>query len=161
MVAIVILTIGLFSTAALMSTSVNTTAKSHYMSTAAMLARKNWKISIATIKTTPPSSMRAAASRPTTLVTLTASRSPQTTASSPKPPPRAAASTSYTQTPAAGIVVTPGAGLPPPTPDSLIFDRRWTVTQMYQSSEFAPSLSWFTLQDSVNPVKFQMSVVRP
>jgi prepilin-type N-terminal cleavage/methylation domain-containing protein len=161
MVAIVILTIGLVSTAALMSTSVSTTAKSHYMSTAAMLATEKledldrFNKAEAPVKTAGGS---LAADTPGFFDTVQISSDnggiSETTSSG-------GASTSYTQTPAAGIVVTPGAGLPAPTPDTLIFDRRWTVTPDVPVLGVRTVTVLVTLQSGVTPVTFQMSVVRP
>jgi len=161
MVAIVILTIGLFSTAALMSTSVNTTAKSHYMSTAAMLATEKLE-DLDRYNKNDPAVVNAGGSLAADNVGYFDSiQISSNNGVISETTTTGGASTSYTQTPAAGIVVTPGAGLPPPTPDSLIFDRRWTVTPDVPVVGVRTVTVLVTLQDSVNPVKFQMSVVRP
>jgi prepilin-type N-terminal cleavage/methylation domain-containing protein len=160
MVAIVILTIGLISTAALMSTSVSTTAKSHYMSTAAMLATEKLEDLDRFNKADPSVATGGSLAADTVgyfdnvqISTNNGVISETTTTNG--------ASTSYTQTPAAGIVVTPNAGLPAPTPDALIFDRRWTVTPDTPIAGVRTVTVLVTLQNSVTPVTFQMSVVRP
>jgi prepilin-type N-terminal cleavage/methylation domain-containing protein len=163
MVAIVVLTIGLVSTAALMSTSVSTTSRSHYMSTAAMLATEKLEDLDRFNKAENPVKAAGgslAADIPGFFDKIQISSDnggiSETTSS-------AAGSTSYTQTPAAGVIVTPGAGLPPATPDTLIFDRRWTVTPDVPVLGVRTVTVLVTLNTALTrtPVTFQMSVVRP
>jgi hypothetical protein len=73
----------------------------------------------------------------------------------------AGVSTVYTQQPGGNITVTQNAGLPAPTADSLIFDRRWVVTANAPVTGVRTVTVLVTLQTSVIPVTFQMKVVRP
>jgi type IV pilus modification protein PilV len=162
MVAILILTIGLVGTAALMSTSVNTTARSHYMSTAAMLASEKLEDLDRFDKADPAviagGSLAADTAGYFDNVQISTDNGviSETTST-------AGVSTVYTTQPGGTITVTQGAGLPPPAADALTFNRRWVVVADtpvvgVRTVTVLVTCTSLTLKPQVT---FEMSVVRP
>src|ERR1700719_4242749 len=127
MVAIIVLTIGLVATAALMSQSVNMGAHARYVSTAALLASEKME-DLSRFPTSDPNlnaggSLAADVAGYSDSVQITATNgniNESTTISG--------STTLYTQRPDGVVVVTPGAGVPAATSDMLTFDRRWQIT---------------------------------
>jgi type II secretory pathway pseudopilin PulG len=162
MVAILILLVGLVGTAALMSTTVNTTARSHLMSTAAMLASEKLEDLDRFDKLDPPvaagGSLGANAAGYFDNVQISVDNGviAETTST-------AGISTSYVQQPGGNITVTQGAGLPAATPDTLTFNRRWVVTAdtPVKGVRTVTVLVTATSLTITPQVTFQMSMVRP
>jgi prepilin-type N-terminal cleavage/methylation domain-containing protein len=162
MVAIVVLTVGLMSTAALMSSSVSTTARSHYMSTAAMLASEKLEDLDRFNKNDPAmvpgGSLGADTAGYFDNVQISSDNGgiSETTSTG-------GVSTVYTEQPGGGVTVTQGAGLPAPTPDTLTFNRRWQVVNNSPVANVRTVTVLVTLTNQAlrPPVTFQMSVVRP
>ena len=127
MVSILILTIGLVGTAALMSNSVNMGAHARYVSTAALLASEKMedldRFPDNDPNLTPGGSLGAditGYSDSVQISTANGNINEVTTANG--------VPTLYTQKPDGTVVVTSGAGLPAVTPDMLTYDRRWLIT---------------------------------
>lgn len=127
MVSILILTIGLVGTAALMSNSVNMGAHARYVSTAALLASEKMedldRFPDNDPNLTPGGSLGAditGYSDSVQISTANGNINEVTTANG--------VTTLYTQKPDGTVVVTSGAGLPAVTPDMLTYDRRWLIT---------------------------------
>jgi type IV pilus modification protein PilV len=162
MVAILILTIGLVGTAALMSTTVNTTARSHLMSTAAMLASEKLEDLDRFDKIDPQVAAGGSLGADTAgyfdnvQISVDNGVISETTST-------AGVSTSYVQQPGGNITVTQGAGLPAPTSDTLTFNRRWAVAANTPVAgvRTVTVLVTATSQALKPQVTFQMSMVRP
>lgn len=162
MVAILVLTIGLVGTAALMSTTVSSTARSHLMSTAALLASEKLEDLGRFDKNDTPVQPGGSLAADTTgyfddvQISVDNGQINETTSTS-------GVSTSYVQTPGAGMTVTPNAGLPAVTSDTLTFDRRWIITNNSPTSgvRTVTVLVTATTQAIKPQVTFQMSMVRP
>jgi prepilin-type N-terminal cleavage/methylation domain-containing protein len=127
MVSILILTIGLVGTAALMSNSVNMGAHARYVSTAALLASEKMedldRFPDNDPNLAPGGSLGADITGYSDSVQISTSNgniNEVTTANG--------LNTLYTQKPDGTVVVTSGAGLPAVTPDMLTYDRRWLIT---------------------------------
>jgi prepilin-type N-terminal cleavage/methylation domain-containing protein len=127
MVSILILTIGLVGTAALMSNSVNMGAHARYVSTAALLASEKMedldRFPDNDPNLTPGGSLGAditGYSDSVQISTANGNINEVTTANG--------VTTLYTQKPDGTVVVTSRAGLPAVTPDMLTYDRRWLIT---------------------------------
>jgi type IV pilus assembly protein PilV len=162
MVAIMVLSIGLVATAALMSTSVSSTSRSHYMSTASMLASE--KLEDLDRYNANDSPMAAGGSLTgdaagyfddVQISTNNGNINETTTQNG--------VTTVYTQQPGGNITVTQNASLPAPTPDTLTFDRRWLITQNspVNGVRTITVLVTLTNQSLKPPVTFEMSEVRP
>jgi type IV pilus modification protein PilV len=154
MVSIAVLTVGLLSVAALMSQTSNTSAHSRYMSTASMLASEK----LEDLSRFPSTNPALAAGTYTDVVQISSDQGTinETTSTG-------GVSTLYTQTPGGTITVTPGAGLPAATSDTLTFNRQWTIVA---NSPVAGVNTITVLVTLVNtglnpPVTFQMSMVHP
>ena len=126
MVSILILTIGLVGTAALMSNSVNMGAHARYVSTAALLASEKMedldRFPDNDPNLSPGGSLGAditGYSDSVQISTTNGNINEVTTANG--------VTTLYTQKPDGTVVVTSGAGLPAVTPDMLTYDRRWLI----------------------------------
>ena len=126
MVSILILTIGLVGTAALMSNSVNMGAHARYVSTAALLASEKMedldRFPDNDPNLAPGGSLTAditGYSDSVQISTANGNINEVTTANG--------TTTLYTQKPDGTVVVTPAAGLPAVTPDMLTYDRRWQI----------------------------------
>ena len=127
MVSILILTIGLVGTAALMSNSVNMGAHARYVSTAALLASEKMedldRFPDNDPNLTPGGSLGADITGYSDLVQISSANgniNEVTTANG--------VTTLYTQKPDGTVVVTSGGALPAATPDMLTYDRRWLIT---------------------------------
>jgi type IV pilus assembly protein PilV len=167
MVAILVLTIGLVGTAALMSQSVNMGAHARFVSTAALLASEKME----DLDRFPDNDPNLAAGgglgadiagySDSVQISSNNGNINETTVS-------AGATTLYTQKPDGTVVVTPGAGLPAVTPDLLTFDRRWQITanptvggQVITGAVQITVLVTLTNQTLNPPVTFQTSLVHP
>jgi prepilin-type N-terminal cleavage/methylation domain-containing protein len=162
MVAIVVLTVGLVGTAALMSTTVNSTARSHLMSTAALLASEKLedlgRFDKIDTPVQPGGSLTADTAGYFDNVQISVDNGAinETTTTN-------GVSTTYVQTPTNGMVVTPNAALPPPSSDTLTFDRRWLIVNNSPTAgvRTVTVLVTATTQTIRPQVTFQMSSVRP
>jgi prepilin-type N-terminal cleavage/methylation domain-containing protein len=169
MVAILVLTIGLVGTAALMSTTVSSTAKSHIMSTAALLASEKLEDLGRFDKLDTPVQAGGSLTANTVgyfdnvQISIDNGQINETTTTN-------GVSTSYVQTPAAGMTVTPNAGLPPNSSDTQTFNRRWLITANTPTAGVRTVTVLVTayspLVAKVNAgtppqITFQMSTVRP
>ena len=126
MVSILILTIGLVGTAALMSNSVNMGAHARYVSTAALLASEKME----DLDRFPDNDPNLAAGGSLTADITGYSDSVQISTANGNINEVTTANgvtTLYTQKPDGTVVVTSGAGLPAVTPDMLTYDRRWKI----------------------------------
>jgi|ERR1700719_3429905 prepilin-type N-terminal cleavage/methylation domain-containing protein len=168
MVAIIVLTIGLIGTAALMSQSVNMGAHARYVSTAALLASEKMedlsRFPTGDQNLVPGGSLTADVAGYSDSVQISANNgniNESTTISG--------TTTLYTQQPDGTVTITPGAGLPAATPDMLTFDRRWVIT-------LSPSVGGTTITGAhqitvlvilnnqifkETPVTYQTSLVHP
>jgi prepilin-type N-terminal cleavage/methylation domain-containing protein len=166
MVAILVLTIGLVGTAALMSTTVNSTARSHLMSTAALLASEKLEDLGRFDKNDTPVQAGGSLAADTTgyfdqvQISVDNGQINETTTTN-------GTTTAYTQTPTSGMVVTPNAGLPAVTSDTLTFDRRWIITNNSPTTGvrtvtvLVTALTQAVVHGTQSQVTFQMSMVRP
>jgi prepilin-type N-terminal cleavage/methylation domain-containing protein len=169
MVAILVLTIGLVGTAALMSTTVSSTAKSHIMSTAALLASEKLedlgRFDKGDSPVLPGGSLTAdtAGYFDNVQISVDNGQINETTSAG-------GVSYSYVQAPATGMTVTQNAGLPAATSDSLTFDRRWLIVNNSPTAGVRTVTVLVTanspLVAKVNgatppQITFQMSMVRP
>ncbi len=162
MVAILVLTIGLVGTAALMSTTVSSTARSHLMSTAALLASEKLedlsRFNVNDSPVAPGGSLAADTTNYFDNVQISVDNGSinETTSTN-------GTSTSYVQTPTSGMVVTPNAGLPATTSDTVTFNRRWIITNNTPTTgvRTVTVLVTATTQAIKPQVTFQMSMVRP
>jgi type IV pilus modification protein PilV len=154
MVSIAVLTIGLLSVAALMSQSVNTTTHSRYMSTASMLASEK----LEDLSRFPSTNPALAAGTYNDVVQISSDQGTinETTSTG-------GVSTLYTQTPGGTMTVTPGAGLPAATSDTLTFNRQWTIVAGAPVAGVNTITVLVTLTNTSlkPPVTFQMSMVHP
>jgi prepilin-type N-terminal cleavage/methylation domain-containing protein len=159
MVALVVLTIGLVGTAALMSTTLSSTVKSHTMSTAALLASEKLEDLGRFDKSDAP--VQPGGSLTANTAGFYGQINETTTTSG--------TSTSYVQTPTSGMVVTPNATLPAATSDTQTYTRRWLITP---NTPTAGVRTVTVLVTAASPlvaaptgtspqVTFQMSMVRP
>jgi prepilin-type N-terminal cleavage/methylation domain-containing protein len=167
MVALLILTIGLVGTAALMSQSVNMGAHARYMSTAALLASEKME-DLSRYPSTDPNLTPGGALGADTAGYFDSVQISTQNGNINETETSAGNSTLYTQQPDGTVTVTPGAGLPAATPDLLTFKRRWqivnapnvggaAVANVRQITVFVT----LTNQALNPPVTFQMSLVHP
>jgi type IV pilus modification protein PilV len=160
MVAILVLTIGLFSVAALMSQSVNTTAHSRYQTMAAMLASEK----LEDLNRYPNNDPHLAAGGSLGGDTVGYFDNVQTSTDNgviSETTSDAGGTTSYVQQPGAGVTVTVGGALPAVTSDTLTFDRRWTVIADTPVVGVRQITVLVTLKNKMlnPPVTYQISVV--
>jgi prepilin-type N-terminal cleavage/methylation domain-containing protein len=167
MVAILVLTIGLVGTAALMSQSVNMGAHARFVSTAALLASEKMedldRFPDNDPNLNPGGSLGADVAGYSDSVQISSDNgnlNETTTANG--------TTTLYTQQPDGTVVVTPGAGLPATSPDMLTFDRRWLITgnptvggQVITGAVQITVLVTLTNQSLKPVVTFQTSLVHP
>jgi Tfp pilus assembly protein PilV len=167
MVSILVLTIGLVGTAALMSNSVNMGAHARYVSTAALLASEKME----DLDRFPNNDPNLAAggslaanitgySDSVQISTANGNMNETTTANG--------ITTLYTQKPDGTVVVTPGAALGAATPDVLTFNRRWLITanptigaNVITGAVQITVLVTLTNQALNPPVTYQTSLVHP
>jgi prepilin-type N-terminal cleavage/methylation domain-containing protein len=127
MVSILVLTIGLVGTAALMSQSVNMGAHARYVSTAALLASEKME-DLSRFPTGDPN-LNAGGSLGADIAGYSDSVQISSTNGNINESTTISGNTTlYTQQPDGTVTVTPGAGVPAATSDMLTFDRRWLIT---------------------------------
>jgi prepilin-type N-terminal cleavage/methylation domain-containing protein len=167
MVSILVLTIGLVGTAALMSNSVNMGAHARYVSTAALLASEKME----DLDRYPDNDPNLVGGGSLGADLVGYSDSVQVSTSNGnvyETTTSAGVTTLYTQNPDGTVTVTPGAALPAATPDMLTYDRRWlivpnpvvganTITGAVQITVLV-TLTNTTLNP---PVTYQTSLVHP
>jgi prepilin-type N-terminal cleavage/methylation domain-containing protein len=167
MVSILILTIGLVGTAALMSNSVNMGAHARYVSTAALLASEKMEDLDRFPNNDPNLSAGGSLAANITgysdsvqISTANGNINETTTANG--------VTTLYTQRPDGTVVVTPGATLGAATPDMLTFNRRWLITanptvgaNVITGAVQITVLVTLTNQALNPPVTYQTSLVHP
>jgi prepilin-type N-terminal cleavage/methylation domain-containing protein len=167
MVSILILTIGLVGTAALMSNSVNMGAHARYVSTAALLASEKMEDLDRFPNNDPNLSAGGSLAANITgysdsvqISTANGNINETTTANG--------ITTLYTQRPDGTVVVTPGATLGAATPDMLTFNRRWLITanptvgaNVITGAVQITVLVTLTNQALNPPVTYQTSLVHP
>jgi prepilin-type N-terminal cleavage/methylation domain-containing protein len=167
MVSILILTIGLVGTAALMSNSVNMGAHARFVSTAALLASEKME----DLDRFPDNDPNLAAggslgadvagySDSVQISTYNGNINEVTTANG--------ATTLYTQKPDGTVVVTPGANLGAASSDMLTYDRRWQIVanptvgaNVITGAVQITVLVTLTNQSLNPPVSYQTSLVHP
>ena len=167
MVSILVLTIGLVGTAALMSNSVNMGAHARYVSTAALLASEKMedldRYPDGDPNITPGGSLAADINGYSDAVQISTSNGNiyETTTSG-------GVTTLYTQNPDGTVVSTVGAALPAATPDMLTFDRRWLITpdptvgaNVIKGAVQITVLVTLNNQSLKPPVTYQTSLVHP
>jgi type IV pilus modification protein PilV len=162
MVALMVLSIGLFSAAALISTTVTTGARSRYTNMASMLTSEKledldrFKNGDGNVAAGGSLGADTAGFFDNVQISSDQGALSETTSTG-------GVSTSYTQQPGGNVVVTSGAGLPAPTRDTLTFDRRWLIAAdtPVVGVRTITVLVTLTNQSIKPPVTFQMSVVRP
>jgi prepilin-type N-terminal cleavage/methylation domain-containing protein len=168
MIALMVLTIGLVGTAALMSTTLSSTVKSHTMSTAALLASEKledlgrFDKNDAPIQPGGSLAANTAGYYDSVQISVANGQINETTTTS-------GTTTSYVQTPTNGMVVTPGAALPPASNDTQTYIRRWVVTNNTPTTGVrtvtvlvtAPSPLVTSPTGTAPAVNFEMSMVRP
>ena len=154
MVAILVLTIGLFSAAALVGSSLNMGAHSRYMSTAALLASEK----LEDLSRLPNNDPGLAAGTYTDSVQISSDNGSINETSS-----AGGTTTLYTQTPGGSITVTPSGTLPTVSKDTLTFNRSWTIVVGTPVTGVRQITVLVTLANkSLNPpVTFQSSMVHP
>jgi type IV pilus modification protein PilV len=154
MVAILVLTIGLFSVAALMSSTLNMSAHARYMSTAALLGSE--KLEDLSRLPNTDSALAAGTYNDTVEISSNNGNIVETTTAG-------GVTTLYTQTPGGNITVTPGGSMPAVTKDTLTFNRQWTIAANTPISGVRQITVLVTLtnQSLKPPVTFQTSTVHP
>jgi prepilin-type N-terminal cleavage/methylation domain-containing protein len=167
MVSILVLTIGLVGTAALMSSSVNMGAHARYVSTAALLASEKMedldRYPDGDANLTPGGSLAANVTGYSDSVQISTANGNinETTTTG-------ATTTLYTQKPDGTVVVTLGATLPAASPDMLTYSRRWLITKdpvvgpnTITGAVQITVLVTLTNQALNPPVTYQTSLVHP
>lgn len=167
MVSIMILTIGLVGTAALMSSTVNMGAHARYNSTAALLASEKMedldRYPDNDPNMTPGGSLTAdiAGFNDSVQISSTNGNINETTV-------QGGVSTLYTQTPDGTVTVTPATGLGAATGDELTYHRRWLLTPNPSVNGVAVTgavqitvLVTLNNQALQPPVTYQISMVHP
>jgi prepilin-type N-terminal cleavage/methylation domain-containing protein len=127
MVSILVLTIGLVGTAALMSQSVDMGAHARYVSTAALLASEKME-DLSRFPTGDPNLNAGGSLGADTPGYSDSVQISSTNGNINESTTISGTTTLYTQRPDGVVVVTPGAGVPAATSDMLTFDRRWLIT---------------------------------
>jgi prepilin-type N-terminal cleavage/methylation domain-containing protein len=167
MVSILVLTIGLVGTAALMSNSVNMGAHARYVSTAALLASEKME-DLDRFPNNDPNILpggsltgNVAGYWDSVQISTSNGNINETTTTG-------GVTTLYTQKPDGTVGVTLGATLPPATPDMLTFTRRWQITP---DPTVGPNVIKGAVQITVlvtlnnqalnPPVTYQTSLVHP
>ena len=167
MVSILVLTIGLVGTAALMSNSVNMGAHARFVSTAALLASEKMedldRFPDNDPNLAPGGSLTADVTGYSDAVQVSTANGNinETTTSN-------GVTTLYTQKPDGTVVVTTGGALPAATSDMMTFDRRW---QIVANPTVGPNVITGAVQITVlvtltnktlnPPVTYQTSLVHP
>jgi type IV pilus modification protein PilV len=120
MVAILVLTIGLFSVAALMSSTLNMGAHARYMSTAALLGSE--KLEDLSRLPNTDAALAAGTFNDTVQISSNNGNIAETTSTG-------GITTLYTQAPGGTITVTTGGAMPAAAKDTLTFNRTWTIVK--------------------------------
>ena len=167
MVAILVLTIGLVGTAALMSQSVNMGAHARFVSTAALLASEKME----DLDRFPTNDPNLAAGGSLAADVAGFSDSVQISSNNGNINEVLASNgttTLYTQQPTGTVTVTPGGALAAATPDMLTFDRRWLIAasptvggKVITGAKQITVLVTLTNQSLKPVVTFQTSLVHP
>jgi prepilin-type N-terminal cleavage/methylation domain-containing protein len=167
MVSILVLTIGLVGTAALMSSSVNMGAHARYQSTAALLASEKME-DLDRYPDGDPNLVKggslavdmAGYSDQVQISTLNGNINETTTSGG--------VTYLYTQKPDGTVTVTPGAALPAANQDILTFDRRWLIAadptvgpNVIKGAVQITVLVTLNNQALKPPVTYQTSLVHP
>jgi len=154
MVAILVLTIGLFSVAALMSSSLNMSAHARYMSTAAMLASEK----LEDLSRLPNNDSALNPGTYNDTVHISSNNGNIVDATS-----EGGITTLYTQTPNGLITSVAGGALPAATKDTLTYNRSWTVVKDVPITGVRQVTVTITLANTSlkPPVTFQSSMVHP
>jgi prepilin-type N-terminal cleavage/methylation domain-containing protein len=162
-VAIFVLTVGLVSAAALITQTVGTSAKSRYMSVAALLASEKLEDLNHYSNRVPPASLAAGGS----LTADTAGyfdtiQSSATDGLISETTSEGGVATTISHKPDGTVTVVQG-GAPPANPNVLTFNRRWTIQANTPVNGMRTITVLVTLQNARanSPVTFQMSAVRP
>ncbi|HEX4379365.1 MAG TPA: prepilin-type N-terminal cleavage/methylation domain-containing protein [Candidatus Acidoferrum sp.] len=167
MVSILVLTIGLVGTAALMSSSVNMGAHARYASTAALLASEKME----DLDRYPDNDPNLVGGGSLTGDITGYSDAVQISSSNGninETTTNAGLTTLYTQRPDGTVVVTAGGSLPATTPDMLTFDRRWQIVPnpVVGGNTITGAVQITVLVTLTNkslnpPVTYQTSLVHP
>jgi prepilin-type N-terminal cleavage/methylation domain-containing protein len=167
MVSILVLTIGLVGTAALMSNSVNMGAHARFVSTAALLASEKME----DLDRYPDNDPNLVGGGSLAADLVGYSDSVQVSTSNGnvyETTTSAGVTTLYTQNPDGTVTVTPGAALPAATPDMLTYDRRWVVVPnpVVGANTITGAVQITVLVTLTNttlnpPVTYQTSLVHP
>ena len=154
MVAILVLTIGLFSVAALMSSTLNMGAHSRYSSTAALLASEK----LEDLSRLPNTDVALAPGTYNDTVQISSNNGNIAETTS-----EGGITTLYTQTPDGTITSVTGGAMPAPTKDTLTFNRSWTVVKDVPVTGVRQVTVTITLTNTSlkPPVTFQSSMVHP
>jgi Tfp pilus assembly protein PilV len=154
MVAILVLTIGLFSVAALMSSTLNMGAHARYMSTAALLGSEK----LEDLSRLPNTDAALAPGTFTDSVQISSNNGNivETTSTG-------GVVTLYTQAPGGSITVTNGGAMPAASKDTLTFNRSWTILQDVPIAGVRQITVTVALTNTSlkPPVTFQTSMVHP
>jgi|SRR5215475_9233161 len=154
MVAILVMTIGLFSVAALMSSTLNMGAHARYMSTAALLGSEK----LEDLSRLPNTDAALAPGTYTDSVQISSNNGNivETTSAG-------GITTLYTQAPGGSITVTTGGSMPATAKDTLTFNRSWTVTKDLPIAGVRQVTVTVNLMNTSlkPPVSFQTSMVHP
>jgi prepilin-type N-terminal cleavage/methylation domain-containing protein len=163
MIAIVVLTVGLMSTAALMTQMVGTTSKSRYMSTAALLGSEKLEDLTHYSSRVPPASIAAggslAADAPGYFDNVRVSASNGVVA---EVTTENGVATTITHQPDGTVNIVAGAA-PPADPDAQVFDRRWLIQANTPVNGMRTITVLVTMQNqpASAQVTYQASTVRP
>lgn len=154
MVAILVLTIGLFSVAALMSSSLNMSAHARYLSTAALLASE--KLEDLSRLPNNDTALNPGTYNDTVQISSNNGNVAETTS-------EGGITTLYTQTPDGNLTPVTGGAMPAATKDTLTFNRSWTVVKDVPITGVRQVTVTVTLTNtSLKPaVTFQSSMVHP
>src|SRR6266851_893008 len=120
MTAILVMTIGLFSVAALMSSTLNTGAHARYRNTATLLASEK----LEDLSRLPNTDTALAAGVYNDTVQMSSYNGNIVETSS-----EGGVTTLYTQSPGGSITVTAGGAMPAASQDTLTFSRQWTIVK--------------------------------
>jgi prepilin-type N-terminal cleavage/methylation domain-containing protein len=163
MVAIVVLTVGLMSVAALMSQMVGTSSQSRYMSTAALLASEKLEDLSHYSSKAPPASIAAGGSLGGNVAgffdTIQISQAAGVISESTS---ENGVATTISHLPDGTTTAVQG-GAAPPNPGAETFVRRWTIAANTPVIGMRQITVLVTMQNTPPnaPVTFQMSSVRP
>ena len=161
-VAMLVMTVGLVSVASLISTTVSTSSRSHYKSMAAMLASEKLE-DLDRFNANDPNVAAGGSLAADTAGFFDNVQISSSSGGLSETTGTGAGTTVYTQQPGGNIVVTTGGALPAPTPDTLVFDRRWLIAPFPGISSGRQITVFVRLVDSnINSATtYQVTMVRP